>query len=165
MYYPLQQSVYENKIKRSFNVLDVNKEITLMTEEFGELCDAYISDNHQEIVDAIGDIMIYCLGLCEMFKDNADEIIHKDIQKPERIKSLLDYVPYLGRELGLVAKTYKKSNKKFVDEINMREDFIHHIGNIMGYCSEMFDYINVDENDTLIKIISANTTRTHQGKI
>jgi NTP pyrophosphatase (non-canonical NTP hydrolase) len=165
MYHLLQQRVYENKLKHNFNVLKVNKEITLMTEEFGELCDACITENHPEIIDAIGDIMIYCLGLSAMFKTNPDEIINKDVEQPKNKGSILDYLPYVGKELGLFAKAYNKSNKQTVDEIDRREEFIQRIGNIMGYCSEMFSFIHVDEMDVLENIISNNTTRTHHGKI
>ena len=82
VYYELQQSIYENKVRRNFNVSDVCKEVVLMSEEFGELCDAYLTENNNEIVDAIGDLVVYCLGLSAMFKWNADEVINLNIESP-----------------------------------------------------------------------------------
>ena len=53
IYYELQQRIYENKVRRNFNITDVGKEVILICEEFGELCDAYLINNKPEIVDAI----------------------------------------------------------------------------------------------------------------
>lgn len=80
----LQREIYGNKVRRNWNVTDVGKEIILMTEELGELARAYKNSNklpaaaidqREEIVDAIGDLMIYCLGLSEMMGVNAEEVL------------------------------------------------------------------------------------------
>lgn len=80
----LQRKIYRNKVDRGFNVTDVGKEIVLMVEELGELARAYkVSDKRpapeishsEEMVDAVGDLMIYCLGLCEMLNVNSEEIL------------------------------------------------------------------------------------------
>jgi NTP pyrophosphatase (non-canonical NTP hydrolase) len=85
----LQKSVYENKVNRGFNVTDVGKEIILMTEELGELARAYKKsnkkpareiDNRDEIIDAIGDLMAYCLGLCEMLGVDCKGVIENIIE-------------------------------------------------------------------------------------
>jgi len=165
VYYQLQQRIYENKLRRNFNVDNVGKEIILMTEEFGELCDAYLTDNHNETVDAIGDLMVYCLGLSAMFKWNADEVINPKISIPKPVASLESFFPYVGRELGMFAKTYKKSNKQSVDEINNRDLFRIHLGNLMGYFSGMFGCVKADEIPVLELIITNNIERAHQGKI
>ncbi len=164
-YYPLQQRIYENKLSRNFNVSDVGKEIILMTEEFGELCDAYLINNDTEIVDAIGDIMVYCLGLSAMFRWNADEVLNPKVESPNNPTSLENFFPYVGREIGMVAKTYKKSNKQPVDKIDNQDQFRTHLGNLMGYCSLMFDYVKAEEISVLEEIIRNNEQRTHQGKI
>jgi len=86
----LQKEIFKNKEKRGFNVTDVGKEIVLMVEELGELAKAYKNsnkkpareiNNKEEIVDAIGDLMIYCLGLCEMLGVNSEEILKKIVEK------------------------------------------------------------------------------------
>ena len=85
----LQKQIYQNKIDKGFNVTDIGKEIILMTEELGELAKAYKNsdkksaseiNNKEEIIDAIGDLMVYCLGLCEMIGADSGEILEKIIE-------------------------------------------------------------------------------------
>jgi NTP pyrophosphatase (non-canonical NTP hydrolase) len=80
----LQREVYQNKVRRNFNVSDVGKEIVLMVEELGELANAYKRSDKRpaseishkdEMVDAVGDLMIYCLGLCEMLEVDSEEVL------------------------------------------------------------------------------------------
>ena len=80
----LQQEIYANKVARDFNVTDVGKEIVLMVEELGELARAYKNSDKEpaatishkaEMVDAAGDLMVYCLGLCEMLGVNSEEVL------------------------------------------------------------------------------------------
>lgn len=80
----LQREIYANKVRRGWNVTDVGKEIVLMVEELGELARAYKNSNklpaaeidqREEIVDAIGDLMVYCLGLSEMMGVDAGEVL------------------------------------------------------------------------------------------
>jgi NTP pyrophosphatase (non-canonical NTP hydrolase) len=164
MYYPLQQKAYVNKVRRHFNVTNVEHEITLLAEEEGELSDAIILDNRDDVVDAIGDIMIYCLGLCGMFRWNADEVIKKDVPYiPEEPSSSQGHLPYIVREIGMIAKNYKKSNKFPIDRLNKQSEFQEHIGNLMGYCHNFFSFIKVDEMHVLEDIISRNEGRTHEG--
>ena len=165
VYHELQRRIYENKVRRNFNVTDVGKEVVLMSEEFGELCDAYLTNNDDEITDAIGDLMVYCLGLSAMFKWHADEVLNPKVESPNNPTSLENFFPYIGREVGMIAKTFKKSNKQAVDEINNRDQFRNHIGNLMGYCSMMFDYVHTDGISVLEEIIGNNERRTHQGQI
>jgi NTP pyrophosphatase (non-canonical NTP hydrolase) len=87
--FKIQKEIYQNKVHRNFNVTDVSKEIVLMVEELGELAKAYKNSNKKpakeidkkdEIVDAIGDLMIYCLGLCEMLGVNSEEVLKQIIE-------------------------------------------------------------------------------------
>ncbi len=87
--YKLQKEIYQNKSDRGFNVTDVGKEIVLMTEELGELARTYKNSdkksareisNKDKMVDAVGDLMIYCLGLCEMLGVNSEEILEKIVE-------------------------------------------------------------------------------------
>jgi NTP pyrophosphatase (non-canonical NTP hydrolase) len=80
----LQKEIYANKVARGFNVTDVGKEIVLMVEELGELARAYKNSDKQpaaaishkeEMVDAVGDLMVYCLGLCEMLGVDSKEVL------------------------------------------------------------------------------------------
>lgn len=85
----LQKEIYENKIKRGFNTTDVGKEIVAMVEELGELANAYKrSDkkhpreisNKDLMVDAVGDLMVFCLGLYEMFGVNGEKVLEEIVE-------------------------------------------------------------------------------------
>lgn len=178
-YSNLQQRIYENKVRRGFNVTDVGKELILMGEEYGELCNAVIlmeeqadepcesgeDANRLMAIDAVGDLMVYCLGMSAMFKWNANEIWARKVKLPRDTSVIGGYLPYVGRELGWLNKNYKRSNKREVDEINCRDFFNLHLGNLMGYCSEMFEVLKVEEFSVLEQIVKNNETRTHEGQI
>ena len=85
----LQKEIFQNKTNRKFNTTDVGKEIILMTEELGELARAYKNsnkkqaseiNNREEIIDAIGDLMIYCFGLCEMLGVKSEDVLKKIVE-------------------------------------------------------------------------------------
>jgi len=85
----LQQTIYQNKVNRNFNVMDVGKEIVLMVEELGELARAYKNSDKQpapyishkdEMIDAVGDLMVYCLGLCEMLEVNSADVLTEIVE-------------------------------------------------------------------------------------
>ena len=87
--YKLQKEIYQNKVDRGFNVTDIGKEIILMTEELGELAKAYKNSDKEsareinkkeEMIDAIGDLMVYCLGLCEMLNINSEEVLEEIVK-------------------------------------------------------------------------------------
>lgn len=71
----LQKDIFNNKVNRKFNTTDVGKEIILMTEELGELAKAYKRNNKEDMADAVGDIMVYCLGLCEMLGLDSEKLL------------------------------------------------------------------------------------------
>ena len=86
----LQHAIYQNKVDRGFNVSDVGKEIVLMVEELGELAHAYKRSDKKpvpeisekaDMVDAVGDLMVYCLGLCEMLQVNSEQVLHDIVQE------------------------------------------------------------------------------------
>ncbi|MEK6874367.1 MAG: hypothetical protein AABX52_01305 [Nanoarchaeota archaeon] len=163
--YNLQQKIYENKIDRNFNTTDVGKEIILMTEENGELCDAFIKNDKAEIIDAIGDIMVYGLGLSAIFELNADDIINKKPIYELEPANFQEHIPYLGRAIGRLAKNFKKSNKKLLPELNRRDEFETYIGDLLGYCAKALELVGDNHLVVLEKIILNNTIRTHTGQI
>ncbi|MFA5126961.1 MAG: hypothetical protein WC465_03115 [Patescibacteria group bacterium] len=88
----LQERIYQNKLNRKFNTEDVGKEIILLTEELGELAKAYKHsnkkiakeiDNKEEILDAIGDITVYCLGLFAMLDVDSSKILESIVSNNE----------------------------------------------------------------------------------
>lgn len=85
----LQKAIYLNKKNRGFNTTDIGKEIILMAEELGELARAYKNSNKKparkinnkdEIIDAVGDLMIYCLGICEMLGVDSEKILENIVE-------------------------------------------------------------------------------------
>ncbi len=76
----MQKEIYENKKKRGFNISDVGKEIVLMTEELGELAKAFKNQDKTAQIDAVGDLLVYCLGLCEILGVNSEELIQKIVE-------------------------------------------------------------------------------------
>jgi NTP pyrophosphatase (non-canonical NTP hydrolase) len=85
----MQKDIFENKKRRGFNTTDVGKEIVLMVEELGELARAYKNSdkkparemsNRDEIIDAVGDMMVYCLGLCGMLGVSAEDVLKRIVE-------------------------------------------------------------------------------------
>ena len=85
----VQTTIYQNKVNRNFNVTDVGKEIVLMVEELGELARAYKNSDKrpapaishkEEMVDAVGDLMVYCLGLCEMLQVDSETVLQTIVE-------------------------------------------------------------------------------------
>lgn len=89
----LQKRIFQNKAGRGFNVTDVGKEIILMAEELGELAKAYKNSdkkpareisNKDEMIDAVGDMMVYCLGLCEMLGVSSVDVLKRIVNENEK---------------------------------------------------------------------------------
>ena len=76
----LQKEIFENKKRRGFNTTDVGKEVVLMVEELGELARAVKNQDKQQMTDAIGDLMVYCLGLCEILGIDAQNVLEKIVE-------------------------------------------------------------------------------------
>lgn len=76
----LQKEILENKKRKGFNTSDVGKEVVLMVEELGELARGVKNQNKEEMIDAVGDLMVYCLGLCEILGVDAGEILSKIVE-------------------------------------------------------------------------------------
>jgi hypothetical protein len=163
--YELQQRVYENKIRRGFNVDKVSREIVLMAEEIGELCEGVIERNDDEIIDAFGDIMVYGLGLSAMFGFNADEVINDSPEYREKPSDVSGHVLYLARAVGKISRSLKESNKRIVSELDKRDEFKVHIGDLLGYCARALEFVGEDYVSVLEKIVDNNVAREHRGQI
>lgn len=73
----LQKRIYENKLKKGFNVTDVNKEFCLLYGEVAEAYDAW-RKNKDNVGEELADIAIYLLGISEILGiDLEQEIINK----------------------------------------------------------------------------------------
>ena len=65
----LQKQVYQNKLDKNFNVTDVSMEFALTYGELGEAYDAYWKKKGN-IGEEIADVMIYLLGLSEIWSSD-----------------------------------------------------------------------------------------------
>ncbi len=76
----LQKEIFDNKKARGFNTEDIGREIVLMTEELGELARGFKNKDKEAMADAVGDLMVYCLGLCEMMGIDSQELLGKIVK-------------------------------------------------------------------------------------
>ena len=85
----MQSEIWQNKLKRGFNITDISDEIICLIEELGELARAYRDsnkklaggiDNRNEMADAVGDTMIYCFGLCQMLGFSSQDLLEQIIE-------------------------------------------------------------------------------------
>ena len=85
----IQKRIWDNKVKKGFNITDISKDLLYLTEELGEAVNpeavkAYRKDDKDELAEEVVDIIIYSLGLLQMLgKDGYEEIIKK-MEKNEK---------------------------------------------------------------------------------
>ena len=81
----LQKRVVQNKIKKGFNIEDINLEFNLAYGELGEAFEAYLYKK-SDLGEELADVVIYIMGIAELLDiDLASELINK-IDKNERRK-------------------------------------------------------------------------------
>lgn len=81
----IQKEIWQNKVDKGFNIIDVNKEFCLLYGEVGEAYDAY-RKKKDDLGEELADIAIYLLGLSEMLGiDLEDEIINKVKKNRKRV--------------------------------------------------------------------------------
>ena len=79
----IQKDIFQNKLNKGFNTIDINKEFCFTYGELGEAYDAY-RKKKEDLGEELADVVIYLMGLSEMLKiDLEDEIINK-ISKNEK---------------------------------------------------------------------------------
>lgn len=62
-------------IERNLHLSDYNKQTLKLTEEVGELASSILKDNLEETIDAIGDIYVVLVILCQQLDLNIDACI------------------------------------------------------------------------------------------
>ncbi len=75
----MQKTVFENKLKKGFNVTDVNKEFCLLYGEVGEAYDAW-RKKHADLGEELADIAIYLMGLSEILGVDLETEIENKIE-------------------------------------------------------------------------------------
>ena len=87
-----QKEIYENKVKKGFNVTDINKEFCLA---YGEMAEAYEAwrKNKKDLGEELADVAIYLLGISEILNiDLEEEILKKIIKNKHREYKIIDGV-------------------------------------------------------------------------
>ena len=87
-----QKEIYENKVKKGFNVTDINKEFCLAYGEMAEAYDAW-RKKKDDLGEELADIAIYLLGISEILNiDLEEEISKKIIKNKHREYKIIDGV-------------------------------------------------------------------------
>lgn len=81
----IQKEVFQNKIDKGFNTIDVDKEFCFAYGELGEAYDAY-RKKKSDLGEELADVAIYLLGLSEMLGLNLEEEITKKVAKNKKRK-------------------------------------------------------------------------------
>lgn len=84
-------------IERKLNVADPNMQRLKLWEEFGELNAAVARDNREDVVDAIGDMCVVMIILCQQLNYNAADYfnsVNVKYLKHLDVVTLLDYTGY-----------------------------------------------------------------------
>lgn len=76
----IQEEVYQNKINKGFNVIDVSKEFCLIYGEVAEAYEAY-RKKKDDLGEELADIVIYVLGLSEILGIDLEKEIVKKVNK------------------------------------------------------------------------------------
>ena len=96
----LQKDIYKNKLKKGFNVTDINKEFCLT---YGEMAEAYEAwrKKQTDVGEEIADVVIYLLGLSEILNvDLETEILKKVNKNKHRQYKIIDGVNTRVKEYG-----------------------------------------------------------------
>lgn len=72
-----QLRCYTNKLKHGFNVTDFQKEARFILKELSELMDAIEHNDVENLIEELGDIVIFCYGIAEMAHKDLDTQVFK----------------------------------------------------------------------------------------
>ena len=81
----IQERIYQNKVKKGFNITDIPKEFCLLYGEVGEAFDAWRKDK-SDFGEELADVAIYLLGIAEICKIDLGNEISKKIKINEQRK-------------------------------------------------------------------------------
>lgn len=79
-----QLRCYNNKIQHGFNVTDFQKEARFILKELSELMDAIEHNDVENLIEELGDIVIFCYGIAEMAHKDLDSQVFKKMGINER---------------------------------------------------------------------------------
>jgi NTP pyrophosphatase (non-canonical NTP hydrolase) len=81
----LQQEVWQNKLSKGFNTIDVNLEFNFTHAELAEAFQAY-RKKLPDLGEELADVVIYMLSLAAMLNINLEDEIKKKITKNKNRK-------------------------------------------------------------------------------
>lgn len=103
-YQTRQLRCYENKLKHGFNVTDFHKEARFILKELSELMDAIEHNDVENMIEELGDIVIFCYGIAEMAHKDLDAQVFKKMAINESRE-------YTRNQLGDFVKVGHDNNK------------------------------------------------------
>ena len=81
----LQKTIYQNKVKKGFNITNIPQEFCYIYGEVGEAYEAWSKKmGKDEIGLELADVTIYILGLCEILGISLEEEVLKKIKINEK---------------------------------------------------------------------------------
>lgn len=79
----LQKKAYQNKVKKGFNIKDINLEFTLTFDELAEAHQAYLKKK-DDLGEELADVLIYLLGLSEILGIDLEKEILQKVKKNKK---------------------------------------------------------------------------------
>jgi NTP pyrophosphatase (non-canonical NTP hydrolase) len=83
----LQRRIYQNKLSKGFNTAadeqGLNREISCLAEELGELARSHRRGDRDGVVDAVTDLIVYCLGMYEILGVDGDKEVERVLRDIE----------------------------------------------------------------------------------
>ena len=78
----LQKEIIANRIRRGFpSASDLSKTTRGLEEEFLEWKQALETQNNPEMIDALGDLIVYCLGGLEILGCDSEDVITNIVER------------------------------------------------------------------------------------
>ncbi len=86
---PLQKKIWKNKVKKGFNITNIDREFNFLYSEVSEAFQAY-RKKLPDIGEELADVAIYLLGLAEMLNiDLGKQIVKKMGKNKKRIYKVI----------------------------------------------------------------------------
>jgi len=98
-------------------------------------------------------------------KELQKKIYQNKVDRGFNITDIGKEIVLMTEELGELAKSFKKSDKKTAKEISNKDEMADAIGDLMVYCIGLCEMLGLNAEEVLEKIVENNKKRAHSGKI